>query len=248
MKGKPMRHRTTVAGLALAAALLAPAAADAHVSLHPNVVPAGAFATLTLRVPNEQDSANTTGIRIQMPDGFLDVSAAPPPGWSFSTKTKKLATPVKTDDGEIDTEVTEVDFSGGKLPPGQFAQFPMSVVIPGKEGDVLSFKVLQQYSNGQVSRWIGDPDSDSPAPTIDVSAKGGPLVDIAGGEAGPPANAAASATPAATASAAPTAAATPAPAKSSSNGTAIAALIVAIIAALLGLAALLTRRRTGVPG
>ena len=242
-----MHRHTAAAGLVLAAALLAPAAADAHVSLHPNLVPAGAFATLTLRVPNEEDSANTTSIRMQMPDGFLDVSAAPPPGWSFSTKTKKLAKPVTTDDGPIDTEVTEVDFTGGKLPPGQFQQFPMSVVIPGKAGDVLTFKTLQRYSNGKTVRWIGTPDSESPAPTIDVSAKNGPLIDFAGGEAGPPADAvsqlaAASPTPAATATAAP--AQTRVVEKSSGGkGLSIAALIVAIIAAVLAAAAFAGRRR-----
>jgi len=76
------------AALTAAAGVLAfPAGAQAHVSLHPNVVPGGAFATLDLRVPNEEDKADTTSVRIQMPPGFLDVSADPPPGWKFSTKT-----------------------------------------------------------------------------------------------------------------------------------------------------------------
>jgi uncharacterized protein YcnI len=245
-----MSRATRAAALTAGFALLAPAAADAHVSLHPNITPAGAFATLTLRVPNEMDNANTTAVRIQMPDGFLDVSAAPPPGWSFSTKTKKLAKPVNTDDGPIDTEVTEVDFTGGKLPPGQFAQFPMSVVIPGKPGDVLAFKTLQEYSNGKTARWIGTPDSDSPAPTIDVSAKNGPLIDFAGGEAGPPANA-----PSTLSTSSP--ASTPAPAQtqtkvvekdSGTSGVTIAALLLAIVAVLLAGAALFRRPRPAPTG
>jgi uncharacterized protein YcnI len=235
-----MPRRLAIAAGVAALALALPAAAHAHVSLHPNVVPAGAFATLTLRVPNETDNTNTTTVAVQMPEGFLDVSAAPPPGWKFSTKEKKLAKPVQTDDGTIDTEVTEIDFTNGSLPPGQFVELPISVVIPGKAGDVLTFKVVQTYSDGKTSRWIGTPDSDTPAPTIDVSAKGGALEDIAGGEAGPPANAAtASGEPASTSTPAPAATATAAPAKetsssSSGKGIAIAALIVAVIAAALG--------------
>jgi uncharacterized protein YcnI len=245
------RARAALAAGSAALALALPAAAQAHVSLHPNVVPAGAFATLTLRVPNETDNATTTGVAVQMPEGFLDVSAAPPPGWKFATKEKKLATPVKTDDGTIDTEVTEIDFTGGALPPGQFVQLPISVVIPGKAGDVLTFKVVQTYSDGKTSRWIGAPDSDTPAPTIDVSAKGGPLVDIAGGEAGPPASAGTASTTSSrpSASARPTATAAPAQvvkSGGSGKGIAIAALIVAVIAAALGGVAVF-RRPAGAP-
>lgn len=43
----------TIAGLVAAGALLAPAGAQAHISIHPNTVPAGAFATLDVRVPGE---------------------------------------------------------------------------------------------------------------------------------------------------------------------------------------------------
>jgi periplasmic copper chaperone A len=239
-----MTRRPLVAAAIATGALAVPAAAQAHVSLHPNVVPAGAFATLSLRVPNETDNLTTTKIAVQMPPGFLDVSAAPPPGWKFSEKTTKLAKPVKTDDGEVDSQVSEIDFSGGKLPPGEFVQLPISVVIPGKAGDVLAFKTVQTYSDGSTARWIGPPSDDHPAPTIDVSAKNGVLEDLAGGEAGPPADAGTAA-----ASAAPASAPAPAPAtrvvekSSSGSGLAIAALVVAALAALLSGGALLSRRR-----
>jgi len=223
--------------LAAAAALAAPAAAQAHISVHPNAVPTGAFATLTFRVPNESDSANTTKLQIQVPPGFTDVSASPPPGWSFSTKTTKLAKPVTTDEGVVDTQVSEIDFTGGKIPPGQFGQFPILVVIPGPAGRVLSFKTVQTYSNGQVDSWIGPPSSESPAPTVDVTAKGGVLQDVAGGEAGPPATLPTSishttvnATKVTTSSGA-------------SKALGISALILAIIGVVLGAIALARGRR-----
>jgi uncharacterized protein YcnI len=234
-------------GAALAVGLALPAAADAHVSIHPNVVPSGAPTVLTLRVPNEMDNANTTRIAVKMPPGFLDVSASPPPGWSFSTKTRKLAKPVKTDDGTLTTEVSEVDFTGGKLPPGQFAQFPMSVAVPGKPGSVLTFKTVQTYSNGQTVRWIGTPDSDQPAPTIDITAKDGVIQDVAGGEAGPPAGLSGASTGAQKPASAP--AARVVVHKSgggAGKGLAIAALLLGIIGTVLGGAALLRRRRAAV--
>ena len=183
--------RRLTAGAAVAAGallllLLLPAAAGAHVSVHPNVIPEGTFTKLAFRIPNEEDSALTTSVAIQMPKGVISVSAAPPPGWKFSEKTTKLATPVKTDDGTIDTQVTEIEFTGGKLPPGQFVELPVTMTVPGKAGDVATFKVVQRYSDGTAVRWIGPPDADQPAPTVDVSAAGGVIEDVAGGEAGPP--------------------------------------------------------------
>ena len=233
-----MIRRTLV--LAATAALVAPAAAQAHISIHPNAVPQGAFATLTFRVPNETDNANTTKLAIQMPPGFTDVSAAPPPGWSFSLKTQKLATPIKTADGTVTSEVSEIDFSGGKLPPGQFGQFPISVVIPGTPGSVLTFKTVQTYSNGQVDSWIGSPTSAQPAPTIDVTAKGGVLQDVAGGEAGPPAS-----LPAATTGVRATSVNATKVVKTTSGASkalGIAALALAILGVILGAVALLRRR------
>jgi hypothetical protein len=47
--------------------------------------------------------------------------------------------------------------------------FPISVKIPGKAGDILTFKALQTYSNGEVVRWIGPPNADEPAPRVTVT-------------------------------------------------------------------------------
>jgi uncharacterized protein len=230
--------------LVAAGAFVAPAAAGAHVSLHPNAIPAGANATLDIRVPNEMDNATTTKLQVKFPDGFIGVSTQPPPGWTAKVETSKLAKPVQTDDGPIDTQVSQVDWtagSGAGIEPGEFANFPISVAMPGKAGDVMTFKTVQTYSNGQVVRWIGPPSSDQPAPTIDVTPKGGVLQDVAGNEAGPGPLPAASAT----GSKAPTPVATKTVVeKQSSNHTlAIIALIVGVLGLGLGAAGLVAARR-----
>jgi uncharacterized protein YcnI len=228
----------------LAAALLAPTAASAHVSVHPNAVPAGANATLDIRVPNEMDNAKTTKLQVQFPPGFIGVSTQPPPGWTSKVQTSKLAKPVQTDDGPIDTQVSEVDWtagSGAGIPAGQFANFPISVALPGRPGQTLTFKTVQTYSNGKVARWIGAPDSDQPAPTIDVTAKGGVLQDVAGGEAGPgplPATA-----PAGSKSATPVATRTVVEKQSSNNTLAVIALIAGLLGLAAGAAGLAAARR-----
>jgi uncharacterized protein len=51
---------TLIAGAALAlTALVAPAAAQAHVTVQPNHAAAGAFTRLDVRVPTERDDAST---------------------------------------------------------------------------------------------------------------------------------------------------------------------------------------------
>jgi periplasmic copper chaperone A len=235
--------RRIAIGLVAVAALIAPAAAGAHVSVHPNAVPAGANATLNIRVPNELDNAKTTKVQVKFPPDFIGVSTEPPPGWTSKVRTSKLAKPVQTDDGPIDTQVSEVQWTAGSgtgIPPGQFANFPISVALPGRSGQVLTFKTLQTYSNGQVARWIGAPDSDQPAPTIDVTAKGGVLQDVAGAEAGPgPLPATTSAGQAGT----PTATRTVVEKQSASDTLAVIALIVGVLGLAAGAAGLAAARR-----
>jgi uncharacterized protein len=224
-KGITMNRRKIALATAGATLALAPAA-GAHVTVHPNVIPEGAFAVLDVRVPNETDDADTTKVQVQMPDGFAFVSADPPPGWTASFKREKLDEPIKTDDGEITEQVTQVTFSGGSIPPGQFREFPLSVGIPGKSGDTLTFKALQTYSNGDIVRWIGGPDADEPAPTVTISDEGGVIEDSTG-EGSHHATAT-----------------TKVVEKESSNGLAIAALIVGGLGLLAGGAALTRGRRS----
>jgi periplasmic copper chaperone A len=246
-----MPRRTTAATAATAVvaaaaiALVAVPTAGAHVSLHPNAIPAGSFVTTQIRVPNEEDGAATTGVRVKLPSGVLSALGATPPGWRFAAKTRKLAKPIKTDDGTMTTEVTEVSWTGGRIPPGQFADFPLTLSVPAaaKQGDVLTFKTLQAYSDGMVARWIGGPSDDRPAPTVDVTAPGGPVLDVTGGDAGPPPELPAGAAGGGSSPAVPGPPATRTVVEQQGKGLAIAALIVGALGLLAGGAALVTRRR-----
>jgi uncharacterized protein len=41
--------------------------------------------------------------------------------------------------------------------------------MPNKPGTTLTFKALQTYSNGDIVRWIGPPDSEEPAPQVKLT-------------------------------------------------------------------------------
>ena len=128
----------------------------------------------------------------------------------------------------------------GRLDNGRFMQFPLSIAMPEEiAGKSLAFKTLEYYSNGKVVHWIGAPNAEFPAPTVNITAKGGVLQDVAGGEAGPtpgevPGAEAASATRAPTSSSS----------SGASKGLGIAALIVGALGLLAGGAALVRSRRT----
>jgi periplasmic copper chaperone A len=223
-----MKHRIPVA--VAAAALAAPAAAQAHVTLQPNTAAAGAFTVENVRVPNERDHASTVKVDLQLPHGFVSVSYEPKIGWSAKVTTAKLAKPVQTDDGPIDEEVRRITFTGhgpnGRIGPGQFVDFPLSVQIPGKPGDKLTFKALQTYSNGEVVRWIGAPDADTPAPIVTVVKA--PSAATAAGAATPAAPARASASGAG---------------GGASKGLGVTALVLGALGLVAGLAAFGARRR-----
>jgi len=214
-------HR--ILGAALVAALALPAAAQAHVTLQPKTAPAGAYVVENVRVPNETSDAVTTKVDVKLPPGFAAVSYEPAPGWKVKLTMAKLAEPIKTDDGTltegVDRIVWTADSNADGIAPGQFRDFPISIRVPGKAGDTLTFKALQTYSNGEIVRWIGAPDDDHPAPQVSVIA-------------------------ATDGHATPVAASTSSEGSKASKGLGIAALAVAIAAALLGGAALAGRRRS----
>jgi uncharacterized protein YcnI len=223
------RRRSLAIPIAAAISVLSlPTAAVAHVTVNPKQVPAGAFTLLDIRVPNERGTASTTKIVVKMPPGIVSASYEPVDGWATSIATAQLAKPIETPDGPITEAVSTITWTAkrggdGAIGPGQFRDFPISVQIPGKAGDVLTFKALQTYSNGEVVRWIGAPDADEPAATVTVTA--------------------------ATEDGAGAAAVTPATSDNGgggSDGLAIAALVVGVLALGTGLAAIVLGRRRSI--
>jgi uncharacterized protein len=229
-----MKVKTLVPAALLALALLVPAAAQAHVTLQPNEAPEGAYTVLDVRVPNESDSEDTTKVAVQFPEGFGDVSYQAVPGWNAKVVHAKLKQPIQTDDGPVTEGVREVIFSGGKLPPGEFQDFPLSVQIPGKAGEELTFKAVQTYED-EVVRWIGAPETEHPAPQVLVTPPQEPGQSTAaartgGGEASGADGGGASESSSG---------------DSGDKSLAIAALVVAVISLLVAAAAVLGTRRKG---
>jgi periplasmic copper chaperone A len=239
-----MRRRPTppvppmLLALLLLLALALPAGAAAHVTVVPRQAPAGAYAVFDVRVPNERDDAATIAVELRLPDGFVAAAYEPVPGWRTRVVRERLARPIETPYGPISEQVGRIVWSGdgspaGSIPPGAFRDFPLSVQVPDEPGATLAFKALQTYDDGEIVRWIGDPDSDLPAATVAVGSAAGEGDGAGAGHGGEP-----------DATGADARDATPSAGSASGgdgdgSGLAIAALVVGALGALLGGAALI---------
>ena len=181
-----MSRTLRVAGATVVATALAvlgfAGTAGAHVTISPNSATSGGDVRIAFRVPTESDTASTVKLEVAIPtDKPIPVVATMPmPGWTVATEKTKLATPVKTDDGDTITEaisrITWTASPAAGIKPGQFQEFPVSLESLPSSGRLV-FKVLQTYSDGTVVRWIdeageGQPEPEHPAPVLTLARSG----------------------------------------------------------------------------
>lgn len=205
----------------------------AHVTINPRTAEKGGYAKLAFRVPNERDDASTTKLEVRFPTDhpLSHVSIKPVPGWDAKLTRGELPKPVVDDYGETVTEsVLKITWSGGKIEPGQFQEFEISVGPLPKNADRLVFPAIQTYSSGEVVEWTDEPAADGteperPAPVLT-------LVDAAedADEAHPGAASASPAAPSVT----PVEAASPAQADDS-DGIARVLGVAGVVVGLIGI-------------
>jgi uncharacterized protein YcnI len=172
------RRTCTIAAASLAVMIGLALPALAHVGIDPGTAEKGSWTKLAFRVPNERDDASTTKVVISFPkDHPLPfVSVKPVPGWKAELTEGKLPEPVVADDGDKVTEsVLKVTWTGGKIEPGQFQEFEVSVGPLPKDVDEIVFPTDQTYSGGEVVKWADAPKSDGteaehPVPTLKLVA------------------------------------------------------------------------------
>ena len=239
----PRRHasgrRTALrigAGLAAAsvAVLLGATAASAHVHVDGEDATRGGYGVLTFRVPTESDTASTTEVSVTMPTTtpIAEASVQPVTGWTATVTTAKLTKPITTDDGQVSTYVSKIDWkadAAAAIKPGQFQQFAISV---GPLPDVaqVAFPTLQTYSDGSMVNW-NEVASGSAEPEHPV-----PVLTLAAAE---PADHHATTT---------TAAATSDPSSTAALAVGIAAVVAALAALIVAIIALLRGAKRGAPG
>ena len=149
-----MQVRTIVA----VAVTLAASPAAAHVTLEGKQAAVGSYYKAVFAVPHGCAGSATTRIRVQIPDGVIGVKPMPKAGWNVQSTTGKYATEYELHGRKLTEGVTEVAWSGGKLPDENYDEFVMLTYLTDtlKPNTTLYFPVVQECEQG-VSRWIEIP-------------------------------------------------------------------------------------------
>lgn len=172
-------------GVASSAVLaLGVASASAHVGVSSADAAPGGYGAVTLRVPNESDTASTIALRVQIPaeTPLASVRTKPVPGWTATLTRSPIDPPVDVNGTEVSEAGMEIVWTaepGGGIGPGQYQTFSINGG-PFADIDTITFPVLQTYDDGDESAWIqptldGQPEPENPAPVltlVDVAADG----------------------------------------------------------------------------
>jgi uncharacterized protein YcnI len=154
--------------------------AAAHVTVNPGDATQGERARVDFRVPNESDTETTVEVEVHFPEDppISSVSVGKVPGWRAEITYRELAEPVEGGHGEQITEAVEsirwtAEDPEAEVGPGEFGEFPVGLG-PLPHVDQLFFPTLQTYSDGEIVRWIEEPQAGSepefPAPSLALAA------------------------------------------------------------------------------
>ena len=158
--------------LASALALLAQAPAFAHVVLATPEARPDSYYVGEFRLSHGCGDSPTVAFRIEIPDGINIARPQPKPGWAIEIERAPLATPMRTEYGEITERVSAVTWRG-LLPADQFDDFALLMKLPNRAGPI-HFRALQTCEQGGRA-WVDVPaagqnahDLENPAPTLMV--------------------------------------------------------------------------------
>jgi uncharacterized protein YcnI len=155
-----------LACLALAA-VVAPAASG-HTVIRPAASRPADLQQYTLTVPTEREVA-TVEIDMKVPEGISFFLVQQAPGWTTEVVRRN-------------ERIDEVRWTGSEIPPDHYATFRFIARNPIQEGEI-SWPIVQRYEGGETVRWIGGPDTDTPAARTNITESAVPedVVDIVSG-------------------------------------------------------------------
>lgn len=174
---RALARATLLSAVAASITLTFAATAAAHVTIRPDTDESGAWSKITVRVPNESDSAGTVKVRLDLPADtpFASVRVQPRPGWTAALTKEQFDEPRAVGDYTLDEAVTSVTWTadnGARIGPDEFDEFAISVG-PLPEPGTYHFPAVQTYDDGTVVAWDtpaveGQEEPERPAPALTV--------------------------------------------------------------------------------
>jgi uncharacterized protein YcnI len=159
--------------------LLTVSAAAAHFSLaEPEATP-GASYKAVLQVGHGCAGSPTVKLRVQIPEGVINVRPQPKPGWTLETVRGAYAGTYDLWGAKVSEGVREIVWSGGSLPDDFYDEFAFRTYLTAElPAGPLYFPVVQECEKGS-ERWIeipaagkSDHDYESPAPAVILKPRG----------------------------------------------------------------------------
>lgn len=175
-RGRALRRALPLGTLVMC--VLAPSAYG-HAVVQPSASRPAEQQIYTLTVPSER-SSDVVSVSMRVPAAVESLIVKEAPGWNVRLQP-------------AGDRVAVVRWSGNRIPPSQYESFQFIARNPVRQG-TLEWKVIQEYTDA-TDRWIGPPDSESPAPRTTISESATP-VDAINTESGEPAAASGAAAPA----------------------------------------------------
>jgi periplasmic copper chaperone A len=167
---------STVLSVAATAAVLGAAPAFAHVTAQPGEAAQGGYSVVSLRVPNESDTAGTVKLEVTLPADhpLSSVRTTPVPGWTATMTKAAVNPPVQVGERMVSEAVRTVTWTanpGTRIGPGEFVEFPLSVGPLPTGVEEIALPAVQTYDDGEIVAWDQpmNPDGsepERPAPTL----------------------------------------------------------------------------------
>ena len=163
------------AALALSATGLH-SAAFAHVTVAASETQANAPFKVVLKVPHGCDGQATQAVRVQIPDGVINVKPMPKPGWDLKVIRGAYEKTYQSHGKAVTEGAREIVWSGGSLPDDFYDEFTFASFVTSdfSAGDTIRFPTVQQCASAE-ARWIEIPasgqsehDLKAPAPAVRV--------------------------------------------------------------------------------
>lgn len=171
-----MRQLSRAAAAALC--LLAPAVAEAHVTLEVGTATAGTTYRAVFRVPHGCEGHQAMNrLTIRLPEGVTGARPMPKAGWTLRIMPRGEAR--EAGHGAARAEAAEIIWEGGPLEDAHYDEFVVRFRLPEQAG-MLYIPAIQDCVGGGRSAWEQIPEagrraSDYPfiAPVVRVTPRGG---------------------------------------------------------------------------
>jgi len=140
----------------LAAPLLLPAAAHAHVTLEVQQAPPNSTYRGVFRIPHGCEGAPTIRVTIRLPEGVTEARPMPKAGWTLRT-TPRAAAATPAAHGAA-PPIAEVIWEGGRLEDAHYDEFIIRLRLPNTPGELLYIPTVQDCPDGKQAAWTEIPE------------------------------------------------------------------------------------------